>query len=323
MLQIDAGTLSLDDHLSEYVSGVPKGDVITIANLMSMRSGVYEFMSDFFGWTWPYLFTPTAAYPESKALSLIKGGASQFEPGSKFVYTNSNAILLGAVLRAITGRDIYTIMMEDIIGPLGLTETKWPGWPGASSADVPSPNLANYRINPEMVGAAGGLTTSVRDLTKFAKALRDGTLLSPATHEMWKTTFVTQEPLGGLSSLPAFAGYGYFMMQYGAWVGHGGSMPGGNGYTAACLYEPQTGATITVAENKQTASAATFYVIARAIGQALYPGSLVPGYMTPQDVALAGADSPRAFGPMEVFRYVPPGDADGKTDIPLKVPFAI
>ena len=40
------GKLSLDDPISKYVTGVPNGDKITIAQLLEMRSGLYNYTND-------------------------------------------------------------------------------------------------------------------------------------------------------------------------------------------------------------------------------------------------------------------------------------
>lgn len=283
--QIDAGTLSLDDTIEQYVPGIPLGTQITIAQIMSMRSGIYDFMASFFGWQIIYFLFPTSGYTEAQALSLAKGNPSQFAPGSQYAYCNSNAVIIGAVLEKITGRDIRTILHEDVIEPLGLTETEWPGYPAATSTSIQEPNMGNWAFNPDLVQCAGSLTSNITDLTRFAEAMRDGDLISNDSWNTWFHDFPTVDSLGALSSAPSLFGYGYFMMSYGRWFGHGGSCPGGNGYVTACLFDPLTGATITVAENKQTANASAFYVIGRNIADLLYPGSMIsPTYPIPRDV---------------------------------------
>lgn len=263
-IQIDQGNLNMRDVVSKYVSGIPNGDNITIENLMSMRSGIPDYTADFL-FSVQALFFPTGDFARDRELGIIKGSSSQFTPGTQFSYSNSNALLLGEILQNITGRDIRTILIEDVIQPLGMSETTWP-----TSAVIPAPAMSGSQWSPTWAREAGALTTTITDLTKWAEAMRDGTLLSDDSHFVFTQQF-WGVPLGGTDP-PTSVGYGHFQMKWGRWVGHGGSHPGG--FDSSCLFDPDSGATITVANNAQIGRAPGFYVITKEIAKILYPGSM-------------------------------------------------
>ena len=258
--QIDAGKIALYHPLERYVPGIPNGNVITIADLLSMRSGVYSYTDDLLVKA-RLLLLPNLAYSTEQALDLVRRKGSQFAPNTRFAYTNSNALLIGAALEAVTGRKIADIVTDDVIRPLGLTHTAWP-----TGTALPGPAASTLQVHPGLSGAAGALTTTLADLTRFLKAVWRGELLSDDSAEDWTQTFwgyASQKP--GLTSS---AGYGYFLTQFGEWIGHNGGIPG---FTTAALVNADNGATVVIAENTSNGEATS---LACTIGAELYPGSL-------------------------------------------------
>ena len=269
--QVDAGNLSLGDTVDQYVAGIPNGDIITIENLLTMRSGLPDYTTDFLIMLQVFFF-PTSTISRDQILGVIRGSTPQFTPGSQFAYSNSNAVLVGEVLQEVTGRTIRDILLEDIIAPLGMVETTWP-----LTADIPEPAMSGSRWTPTWSQEAGCLTTTARDLTRWAEAIRDGDLLSPLSHSLWTETFWGQP----FDAPPITTiGYGHFAIKWGRLVGHGGSI---TGFDSACVFDPVSGATIIVANNAQTSTASAFYGIAREVADLLYPGSMVqPTYSKPE-----------------------------------------
>lgn len=265
---IDAGLVSLDDTIEQFVPGIPNGNIITVAQVFSMQSGVFDYTSDS-GVLFQILLNPTGAFSQDRALQLIKGGASQFTPGSKYTYNNSNAIVARAIVEAVTGRNFVEILRTDIFTPLGMTQTDWP-----SAVTIPEPASKASNFNPEIAGAAGALTTTIGDMTKWAKAMRDGTLISSESLDLWHNTFPSTiansfSTASGTTGPPANFHYGYFQMRAGSWHGHDGGI---TGFSTAVAFDETTGATIAVAENKGANVA--FFRILRNIAAYLYPDSL-------------------------------------------------
>ena len=279
MMAVDRGDISLDDKLEKWVPGVPNGSVITLRNMLMMRSGIPDYNKK------PraaitLLLNPTAPWNDDTTLSLIKTSTPLFPPGTQYTYTNSNFVLLGLVLKAATGRKIRDILTQDIITPLGLTETSWQvdaNGNGVSTTTAPAANSIAW--NPDFLGCAGGITSTVGDLIKWTAALRDHTLVSEATWNMWMDTVASfyGYPAPFREPTPAQFGYGLGMESTGTWFGHGGSWFGYDGWIA---FEKNSGACISLLENKQTSTKdgpvnlATYTTIFRRVAELLYPGSM-------------------------------------------------
>src|SRR5881394_4162909 len=96
MLLAQEGKLGFNDPVSKYVPGVPNGDKITIAQLLEMRSGLYDYTSD------PIISAtidtdPTKVWTSAELLAIAFAHPPNFPPGAKFEYVNTNYALLGLV----------------------------------------------------------------------------------------------------------------------------------------------------------------------------------------------------------------------------------
>src|SRR5436305_5936689 len=94
VLLAQEGRLSFDDPVSKYVPGVPNGDKITLAQLLEMRSGLYDYTSD------PIISAtldtdPTKVWTSAELLAIAFAHPPNFPPGAKFEYVNTNYPLLG------------------------------------------------------------------------------------------------------------------------------------------------------------------------------------------------------------------------------------
>lgn len=318
--EIDKGTLHLTDTLDKFVSGVPNGNLITIQHMLMMRSGVYDYEANTLLQLEVTLF-PTMSITSAQLLQIIQQNAGSFAPGTAYAYTNSNFVLLGFVLAAVTGRNPSDMITQDIITPLGLTETSYP--PGNTSA-IPAPAVTGYKNgffglgllglqdgsaqSPEFYGMAGAVISTVGDLIKWGKELRDGTLLSPATQALRMSTF-SPGPWSGDPAAGSTFGYGLGLIQVGSWFGHDGSIPA---YDCCVMFEPQTQSVITVMDNFQTAGLAALVDIWYYIAKYLFPGSTdMPNYAAPQiPITSFGIPSAEAFGNATVF-VLAPGSIQG------------
>ena len=256
----DDGLVSLDDYLEEYIPGVANGASIKMRHLLSMRSGVYDYTSSF-GYILGLLLDPGGAYTPNDAINAIKGGSPAFAPDAKYTYNNSNAVLIARVTELVTGRVWKNIIQEDILTPLGLTQTAYP-----PTDNIPAPRMQEgNELNPDKAWAAGALTTTITDMSKWAQELRDCTLLSPASKTA-KYTRYSEMDFG--TPPPAKFGYGFFQLGFGRWWGHDGSVAG---FLTGVLFDPVSGATLCAAT---TTASSPFYAVMKDCAQYLYPGSM-------------------------------------------------
>lgn len=183
--QVQAGTLSLDAKLGDYLPDYPNAALASQLTLRQMLThtggtgGLDSLEPDYAG-------DRSALRTHADYVAMHGARAPAFAPGSKVEYSNYGFILLAAILEKVTGRDYYDIVREDVLGPAGMTATGME----PESSDVPDRAVAYHREGGDWVDtaatlpwrgtAAGGGYTTVGDLFKFAQALQAGKLLSPA-----------------------------------------------------------------------------------------------------------------------------------------------
>ncbi|AIK67634.1 hypothetical protein SEA_GERALT_19 [Mycobacterium phage Geralt] len=271
---VDKGLITLDDTLEQYVPGIPNGTAITMGHMLSMRSGIAEYTAGINA-LWVTLF-PTWPWTGAKDFLSTMKGPSNFYPGTDYLYTNSNFALIGMVLEIVDPehRPIKQIFKEDIIDPLGLTETSWP-----PIGPVPPPASIADTFNPNFLDAAGALATNINDYTKFAEALRDNAMgLSPESYEAWLSTFWKHstgwDQYANGFYIPSEYYYGYGIESFGTWFGHPGLFSGG--WSSTLFFERDSGATFTLHENSNTSNppAAGYTRIWVRVAEYLYPGTI-------------------------------------------------
>ena len=268
--QIEAGRLRFDTRLIDVLPDYPNPEAarsITIAHLLSHSSGV----------SLPYV-EPTAPQdldPErvDDAVARIAAQPLAFEPGSRSSYSNEGYTLLGAVLEAVTGQTYYEVIQQTVFDPAGMEDTAFdrpgplaPGSAvgyryGADDALGVLPREANTPFLLDRGGPSGGAYSTVRDLTAFLNALRDGRLVSSDMVE----ALLTPEPNGhnrygkGFTIIPV-AGKRL--------VGHSGGGPN-SGVNADAMIVWETGWSYAVAGNYDApaAQAVAGALLAAAVAQ--------------------------------------------------------
>jgi D-alanyl-D-alanine carboxypeptidase len=263
----DQGQVSLAAPLSRFVAGVPNGDRITIAQLLDMTAGVYDFTSDD-AFVKAFTDDPELPFSTSDFLAILHRHDPLFPPGTKAEYDDSNYFLLGLVLEAVTHRPLPQVIREQVLDPLGLSETSYPTTPAMPSPfprgyltqadgslrDVTASNLA-------VAGGAGAMISTLHDQKIWAKAMATGALLEPATQELRLRTRV-------LASGPVTVKYGMGIGDINGFLGHSGAI---FGYSTATFYLPSRDATLVVLGNNCDLSSNPTLDILLRLGLALFP----------------------------------------------------
>ena len=176
--------LTLQDKLSNYFPTLPFADKVTIEQLLSHTSGIYNYTNN-------GAFMQTEAVKptsQEKIFALFKDKPLEFEPGSQFNYSNSNYILLGYIIEKVTGKPYEKAMREMIFTPLHMNNS------GFNFAALSSPDKATgyFALTQKMNTpativdssasfAAGAMYTSVGDLYKWDRALYTEKIISKAS----------------------------------------------------------------------------------------------------------------------------------------------
>ncbi|MFD8828534.1 serine hydrolase domain-containing protein, partial [Streptomyces sp. NPDC059605] len=194
--------LSLDDTVERWLPGAVAangydGSRITIRQLLNHTSGLPDYLGSL-QINGPYFLNlnPREAYPPQNLVDVALGmRAPATEPGEKFGYSNTNYVLAGMVIKAVTGEDAAAQIQRRIIEPLGLRDTSFPTTDPALHGN----HLRGYVLrailisdgtvsNVQVTGSAGAMVSTMDDLAAFGRALMTGKLLAPAQMAELKTT---------------------------------------------------------------------------------------------------------------------------------------
>lgn len=241
----DQGKLSVDDRLSKYYPAFPRGEEVTLRQLLAHTSGISNYTGNGF-----FIESARREWPTDAMVSFIAGQKQVygFEPGSAWSYSNSGYILLGGVVEKVSGQSFAAFLKTEILNPLGLRDTAIDDLeaivPGrARGYDKPKDAGSGFTnakfLSMSAASAAGAMRSTASDLLKWHTALFDGRVLKPASLALMTETSRLRD--GRVSSLgrsaelikafpPSEYGFGLFTgRSYGRRsVGHGGSINGFN-----------------------------------------------------------------------------------------------
>ena len=242
---VQAGKLGLDDPLGKYLKDYPNKDIatkVTIKQLLTHTGGT----GDIFGPEFDAHRLELSTLQDYVKLYGSRG--PQFEPGSRWEYSNYGFVLLGLVIEKASGESYYDYVRKHIYEPAGMTSTgsepenqvvadRSVGYTkmGSNSQWHPNTDTLPYRGT-----SAGGGYSTVEDLLRFANALQNHKLLNADYTELL-TTGKVDTPHGRY-------GYGFAdqTINGARCFGHGGGAPGMNGDLEIC---PGPGYVIAVLAN--------------------------------------------------------------------------
>ena len=185
---VEQGKLKLDGKVSDYLEDYRKdtGAKITIHHLLSHTSGLPNYTAQ------PGFFETVGRNPfaVNDFVKKYTSGDLEFEPGTKFNYSNSGYFLLGAIIEKVTGKPYEQVLKENILDPLGMKNTGYDHYDtiiGKRAAGyVKTPN--GYRNAPYLdmtiPYAAGSLYSTVEDLFLWDQALTEDKILSLKSKEL-------------------------------------------------------------------------------------------------------------------------------------------
>jgi D-alanyl-D-alanine carboxypeptidase len=189
LLLADEGKLALSDDVTRFLPDYPAhGKRITVEHLLAHASGIRSDID--------MPIEPGALAIERSVQEIIgefKSEPLRFEPGEAISYSNSNYMLLGAIIEKASGMRYADFMAARIFEPLGMRSTAYEGYERDGSLRVEGYQRGRSKplekalpIHMSQPFAAGGLVSSVDDLARWGEAIDRRRLLSP---ESWKRMF--------------------------------------------------------------------------------------------------------------------------------------
>ena len=138
------GQLALTDTIGDRLPDLPEAwHDITLAQLLQHTSGIPDFSQED-SFREAVAADPLTAPPPAQLLSYVEDLPLNFEPGTKYRYSNSDNIAVGLMVESATGKSYEDVLIEKVYGPLGLTATSLP-----EGADLPTPYIHGYVVGPD------------------------------------------------------------------------------------------------------------------------------------------------------------------------------
>jgi len=182
LLQQD-GKLHVEDPVSKYLPDAPKSwEKITLANLLGHTSGIPNFTSDkeFGKWS-------ASTHTPQEEIAFFRDKPLDFEPGTKFSYSNSNYEVLGVVIEKVSSQKYGDLLHDRIFQPLGMQDTGLDTdqliLPKRAQGYSPGKGgLVNARsASMSVPWAAGSMYSTTGDLLRWEHALFGGKILNDAS----------------------------------------------------------------------------------------------------------------------------------------------
>jgi len=239
---VEDGKVDLKAPISQYLEEVPKGwRAVTVEQLLDHTAGIpnHTEAPDYKSRMREDL--PPAALLETYVAHL----PLDFEPGTKFKYSNSGYILLGMLIEKVSGQSFPEYLRQRFFEPLGLQGIHYGAEteliPGLAPGYTTGPRPCPYRSITQSF-AAGGLVSSADDLVRWLQALYGGKVLKPAS----LARMLAPLHLKNGKELGYGLGIGFRQVLGTRLAGHAGGVPG---YKSWAEVDPATRTIVVILNN--------------------------------------------------------------------------
>jgi D-alanyl-D-alanine carboxypeptidase len=262
---VQEGFLKLSDSVSLYLPDVPNGANITIEQLLTMRSGLFNYSTDL-AFNESLDANPNRIFRIDELLKIAYSHPVYFEPAQGYAYSNTNTVLLGLVIEKLTGMSAEEAFRKKLFVPLGLTETFMPP---LNNTALPFPFTRGHQFGTNVetlltsvlsqaeqdAAKVGGLLpkdttnwstswgwtagmgiSTADELATYAQALVAGGFLNEDLQTKRLASCFSTDP-----SNSDAASYCWGLAKFASFYGHTGEIPGYNTFMG---YDPQTKTTI-------------------------------------------------------------------------------
>jgi CubicO group peptidase (beta-lactamase class C family) len=203
MQLVEAGKLSLTARISHYVADLPVAwQDVTIQQLLSHTSGIPDIIDE--------ETEMIAADPEeawTKVMALPMDG----KPGEKFIYNQTNYLLLGYVINRLSGMPFQDFITREQLQKAGMRRTAVAGF--GATKEVVTHAAAGYRYAkgklsntffsfPPFLQTAAGMSSTAKEMAQWLIALQSDQLLKKENiTAMWIPAKLNNGKTAGFSAL--------------------------------------------------------------------------------------------------------------------------
>jgi CubicO group peptidase (beta-lactamase class C family) len=250
LLLQEQGKLSLNDPVSKYVSGLTRGDEVTIRELLSHTSGYQDY--------WPQDYVMPMMLQPTTAQQIIDQWAKKpldFDPGTKYQYSNTNYVIAGVIVEKVAGMPLLQLLHQRVFDPLGMKSIA-----NVDEAKLPVTDPEGYlryalgplRPAPKegkgWIFAAGELAMTAQDLARWDISMIQQTVLKPASYAEMEHEIVLKNGVGTRYGL----GVEVRSVDGHRVLSHSGEV---SGFTAENMVLPDDGIAIVVQTNQDAVGA--------------------------------------------------------------------
>jgi len=238
LLLEERGKLKVEDPVKKYMPDAPAAwDKITIFHVLTHTSGIPSLTS------FPDFESHEAqAMTPEKLVEWFRDKPLEFEPGTKWNYSNSGYILLGYLIEKISGQSYSDFVQQNIFTPLGMKDSGYD-----SNSTIIAHRAAGYtpgKSSPVNAGfvhmsipfSAGALYSTTEDLLRWEQGLFGGKVLKPESLAKMTTPFKQDYAFG----LAVSTNSGHKM------IAHDGGI---EGFNTALAYYPDDKLVVAVLAN--------------------------------------------------------------------------
>src|SRR5438132_6886334 len=251
LLLQEQGKLSLDDKVAKFIPNLTRANEVTIRQLLSHTSGYQDY--------WPQDYVMPMMLKPVTAQKILDGWARiplDFEPGTKWQYSNTNYVIAGVIVEKASGMPLLQFLSQKVFTPLGMKSVM--NIDQEKLGETDPTGYLRYALGPlrpapkEGKGwlfAAGELAMPAQDLAKWDISIMDQKVLKPSSYRELGTDTLLKNGLSthyGLGvDVSSQAGHRA--------LSHGGEV---SGFTAQNVVFPDEKVAVVVLTNQDAVSAA-------------------------------------------------------------------
>jgi D-alanyl-D-alanine carboxypeptidase len=198
LLLQEQGKLSLDDKVAKFIPDLTRAKEVTIRQLLSHTSGYQDYWPQ--DYVPPFMLQPITA---NKILDLWARKPLDFDPGTKWQYSNTNFIIAGVIVEKASGMPLLDFLHQNIFDPMGMKSVT--NTDQEKLGDSDPTGYMRYALGPlrpapkegrGWLFAAGELAMSASDLAKWDISIIEQKVLKPSSYKEFETEVLLKNGVG-------------------------------------------------------------------------------------------------------------------------------
>jgi D-alanyl-D-alanine carboxypeptidase len=198
LLLQEQGKLSLEDKVGKFIPNLTRANEVTIRQLLSQTSGYQDYWPE--DYVMPMMLQPVTP---QKILDNWARKPLDFDPGTKWQYSNTNYVIAGLIVEKVSGEPLLQFLQQKVFTPLTMQSVA--NTDKAKLGDTDPTGYMRYALGPPRPApkegsgwlfAAGELAMPAEDLAKWDISIINQKLMSPASYQEFETEVLLKNGLG-------------------------------------------------------------------------------------------------------------------------------